>query len=179
MSRLRNWLRRWLDDDKCPQMAMTPEATVVQKPNREVMETVRTLIREGRQAVIPVKGYSMRVFVENCRDKAILAPFDVAALKRGDVVLARVEGDYFVLHRIIRAEGDRLILMGDGNVRGTECCRRSDVVAQAVGFIRKGRRQPDMVTGLKWRVYSALWMALRPLRRWLLLAWRIKRRLLG
>lgn len=172
-------LRRWLDGDKHGTSPQTRDTTVVRDPNNKLFRMARVFILEGRQVVFPIMGCSMRIFVEDKRDKAILAPFDAAALKRGDVVLAWVMEGYYVLHRIVQAEGEILTLMGDGNTCGVEHCRRGDVVAQVIGFIRKGRKRPDMVTGQKWRVYSMLWISLRPLRRWLLLAWRIKRRIFG
>ena len=88
----------------------------------------------------------------------------------------KTEG-YYVLHRIVRAEGDLLTLMGDGNIRGTEHCKRSDVIAKAIGFVRKGRNETDWTTGWKWTVYSWIWTRMLPLRRWLLLVWRVKQRL--
>ena len=70
-------------------------------------------------------------------------------------------------------DGDRLVLMGDGNLAGVELCRRSDVIGRATGFLRKGRAVPDATDGLKWRLYSAVWTRLRPVRRYLLAFYRL------
>ena len=114
----------------------------------------------------------MRPFLEDQRDKALLAlpeRLHGGALQVGDVVLAEVTRQHYVLHRLIAIDGDALTLLGDGNLH-TEHCRRQDVLAVALGFFRKDRQQADMVTGRKWLAYSWLWMRLRPIRRYLLFA---------
>lgn len=135
-------------------------------------DAVKKDLGQGRSVIIPLKGVSMRPFVENLRDKALLVAVPPETLCVGDAVLAEIAPDRYVLHRIIRREGDRLTLMGDGNVRGTESCRAVDVVGRVEAFYRKGRQKPDLTSGLKWRLYSAVWTRIRPLRRYLLFAYR-------
>ncbi len=149
-------------------MTQTQNTEVKYLANGPLLAQVRQLISEGHTVKLPVRGRSMRLFLEHDRDIALLAPVSPEAVSVRDVVLAEVGNDHYVLHRVIRREGDRLTLMGDGNVKGTEQCRASDVVALATGFYRKGRTRPDLVTGRKWRIYSALWLALKPFRRLIL-----------
>lgn len=154
---------------------------VMSVPNPLYVASLRAFIEEGETVQFPVRGWSMRIFVEHERDKAILKACDPQTLKKGDVVLTRIDmpdnSEVYVLHRIIATDGQRLTLMGDGNLTGTETCRREDVVALVTGFLRKGRTEPDFVTSRKWRIYSWWWVRLRPIRRWLILLWRIKKRL--
>lgn len=167
-------LKHWLNAD-------TPDynagKNVVTKPNPLYVRSIETLINEGRTVEFPVRGWSMRIFVEHERDKAVLVSCNPDELKRGDVVLADVGNDTFVLHRIIRTDGDALTLMGDGNVKGTEHCTRADVIAIVTAWRRKGREQLDYLSSRKWRIYSKLWVALCPFRRFLLLSWKVLRRL--
>lgn len=135
-------------------------------------DAVKKDLGQGRSVIIPLKGVSMRPFVENLRDKALLVAVPPETLRVGDAVLAEIAPDRYVLHRIIRREGDRLTLMGDGNVSGTESCRAADVVGRVEAFYRKGRQKADLTTGLKWRLYSAVWTRIRPLHRYLLFAYR-------
>lgn len=177
MSSLKKRLRQWLDTD-CQAATPQPEKRLT-KPNNLYVASIRMLIEEGRTVEFPVRGWSMRIFVEHERDKAILAPCNRDDLRVGDVVLARIEApeETYVLHRIIKREGKLLILMGDGNLRGTERSTTDDVVAIVTGFVRRGKRKPDMLTSRKWRIYSFFWVRLRPVRRWLILVWRLLRRL--
>ena len=107
----------------------------------------------------------MRLFLENERDKVKIEPIAPEAVRVRDVVLAEISPDQYVLHRVIRREGNRLTLMGDGNIKGTETCQDTDVVGIATAFYRKGRTTPDLVSSRKWRIYSRLWLALLPCRR--------------
>ncbi len=111
----------------------------------------------------------MRPFLEDGRDAAVLRK--ATAVIVGEPVLAEIATGHFVLHRIIRVDGDDVTLLGDGNLV-TEHCHRSDVKAQVVGFYRKGSSRLDLLTGKKWRTYSVLWWCLRPLRRYLLAVYR-------
>lgn len=137
--------------------------------NSVFIPAVVKLVNEGHTVTIPLKGFSMRPFLENARDKALLC--QVGKLHVGDPVLAKVDHQRYVLHRIVRIDGDSLTLLGDGNL-STEHCRMKDVVASVVGFYRKGRTRLDAVDGRKWKAYSALWMQLLPVRRWLLAFYR-------
>ena len=121
-----------------------------------------------KTAVINLRGNSMRPFLKNERDKAVLALPKGPCLK-GDAVLAEVSPKHFVLHRIVNIDGDKITLRGDGNL-GDEHCLASDIRAKAVGFLRKGRTTPDLPTGRKWRLYSWFWTRLYPIRRYLLFA---------
>ena len=136
--------------------------------NEVFLPQVVQMLNEGHTVTLPLRGRSMRPFLEDGRDKALLV-----AVKEdphvGDAVLAVISKGHFVLHRIVRIEGDSVTLRGDGNL-GTESCCIQDIKAIAVAFYRKGRNKPDGVNGWKWRVYSWLWMRLLPIRRYLLFA---------
>lgn len=137
-------------------------------PNHIFVGEIKRALDEGHTATFRVKGYSMRPYLEHLRDKVVLAPARPDALKPGDVILAEVSERVYVLHRLVRREGDCLTLKGDGNAIGTEHCRVQNVVGIATGFLRKGREEVEPLTTLKWRVYSYLWMHLDPVRRYLL-----------
>ncbi len=111
----------------------------------------------------------MRPFLEDNRDKALLAK--AKDIQVGDAVLAETAPKHYVLHRIIKIQGETVTLRGDGNL-GTEVCRVNDVHGIALGFYRKGRTKIDKTSGVKWRTYSHIWMALYPIRRYLLAGYR-------
>lgn len=135
--------------------------------NEVFLPQVVALLQEGHTATLPLRGRSMRPFLEDGRDKALLQIVDT--YREGDAVLAEISQGHFVLHRIIKIEGTHVTLRGDGNL-GDEHCRLEDIRAKAVGFYRKGRTKLDSTDGRKWRVYSWWWTRLYPLRRYLLFA---------
>ncbi len=138
-----------------------------QMANAVLLPQVVSLLEEGHTVTLPLRGFSMRPFLEDGRDKALLKKPE--SINVGDAVLAEVAPLHFVLHRIIDIQGDKVTLRGDGNL-SNEYCRLSDVKATAIGFFRKGRDKADMTTDTKWKVYSWLWVRLFPIRRYLLFA---------
>ena len=141
----------------------------VQFPNAILLPEIVKMLNEGHTVTLRLKGFSMRPFLEDGRDKALLTkPVDP---KVGDPVLAEVGPKHFVLHRIISIQGDDVVLRGDGNL-GTEQCKLKDVQGAVIGFYRKGREALDRTDGLKWRIYSWFWTRLFPIRRYLLAFYR-------
>ena len=157
---------------------------VVQLNNAEFLPHVCALVDEGHDVSIRAKGNSMRPFLESGRDIAVLSHAD--AYRVGDVVLAEIEKGHYVLHRIDAIhtpQGEpikgpthdsdaRITLRGDGNIRGTESCLLRDVRCVASSFERKGKVWSTS-TSRFWRIYSRLWPALLPVRRYLLAAYRL------
>jgi hypothetical protein len=127
------------------------------------------LLNEGHTVTLRLRGFSMRPFLEDGRDKALLTK--AVSPKVGDPVLAEIEPKHFVLHRIISIQGDNVVLRGDGNL-GVEHCKLGDVKGAVIGFYRKGRSKLDRTDGRKWRTYSWIWTRLYPIRRYLLAFYR-------
>lgn len=144
-----------------------PSIKTIKMANAMLLPEVVRLIDEGHTVTLPLRGYSMRPFLENGRDKALLRK--PQAISVGDAVLAEVAPRRYVLHRIVDISGQRVTLRGDGNL-GVEHCRLQDVKATAIGFYRKGRTKLDSIDSRKWRVYSWWWTRLLPIRRYLLFA---------
>lgn len=138
----------------------------MKKSTQELMPEVGRLIQEGKTVVLPVRGNSMRPFIQNGNDCVELHPLP-PVLRKGDVVLARTSKDYYVLHRVTAISPDLLTLEGDGNIGLRETCRPSDVLARAEWVIDAHKERHSLLdkrARIKWR----MWYMLRPLRRVLL-----------
>lgn len=133
-----------------------------------IKEAVR-LVQDGVSVTFPVKGRSMLPFIFGSRESVILQKPD--SLQSGQVVLAEVGPDRYVVHRIIKVTKDLITLMGDGNIRGTESCTPDKVLAIATHVVdENGIRRPLYS---KARIAKAkLWYHIRPLRRYILAALR-------
>lgn len=133
--------------------------------NAILIPEVISLLNENHTVTIPLRGFSMRPFLEDKRDKALLKT--VHDIKVGDVVLAEIKREQYVLHRIIAIKENDITLLGDGNLK-PEYCKRSDIKGIAIGFYRKGKTNLDSTDNKKWQIYSWIWMRLYPIRRYLL-----------
>lgn len=111
-----------------------PSYKILEIPNDILLGAVKKALREGHTCTISVKGRSMRPFLEDKRDRVILAPV-TSPLAIGDAVLAEIREDTYVLHRIIEINGNVVTLMGDGNLRGTETCRAEDICGIVTRYI--------------------------------------------
>ena len=136
-----------------------------------IKEAVR-LVQDGVSVTFPVKGRSMLPFIFGGRDSVILQK--PGNLRRGLVVLAEVGPEQYVVHRIIKIEPDRITLMGDGNIRGTESCTPAHILAHATHVVKPdGKRRPlDSFAKL---ALAHIWYMIRPLRRYILAGLRILR----
>lgn len=146
-----------------------PAIRAMQFPNELLIPEIIRFMEEGHTVTLRLKGFSMRPFLEDNRDKALMTLATNPQV--GDPVLAEVGDRHYVLHRIIRIDGDRVTLRGDGNL-GIERCRLQDVKGAVIGFYRKGRTTLDRTDGYKWKVYSWIWTRLFPFRRYLLAFYR-------
>ena len=134
-------------------------------PNDILFEEVERLIAAGERVLIRLKGESMTPMMHSGRDVVELGPLADGDLRRGAVALCRYRGSH-ILHRIVKVEGEKLTLMGDGNLR-PEYVAAGDVVAVMRSLHKPSGRVIDAAS-CGWRFYSCVWMALRPLRRYLL-----------
>ena len=126
-----------------------------------IQEAVR-LVQDGVSVTFPVKGRSMLPFIFGGRESVILQK--PGSLQRGQVVLAQVGPDRYIVHRIIKLEPDRITLMGDGNICGTESCTPSNVLAIATHVVdEKGKRRTLESKGQMFK--ARVWFRIRPLRR--------------
>lgn len=135
--------------------------------NAEFLPVLCEYIAQGHSTTLRARGNSMRPFVENDRDEAILV--SAKSYRVGDVVLAEISKGHYVLHRIDRitlngkplntecsAPEAEIVLRGDGNVRGTEHCRMADVRGLCSHFVRNGKKW-DLRTSRLWKIYSWYW----------------------
>ena len=124
------------------------------------------MVGEGVSVTLPVNGRSMLPFIIGGRESVILQKPE--KLKVGDVVLASIppHGRY-VVHRIINISGDKVTLMGDGNLVGTEHCTLADVKAKATHVVDAKEHRHYLYAPWRCRAAKAWWHLL-PIRRYLL-----------
>ena len=138
--------------------------------NRVFLPQVVQLIENGHTATIVARGNSMRPFIEDGRDKLVLGRVD--SIAEGDVVLAEVSEGCFVCHRVDKVAGGMVTMRGDGNVVGTEVFPKEKVRAKLIQVIRNGKTY-TLTTSRAWKLYSAIWPRLLPVRRYLLAFYRL------
>ena len=150
-----------------------PDCTFSNKitlPNTSFLTEIVRLLNEGRTVTFLAKGNSMRPFIRGDKDSVVLKR--TTSISKGDIVLAFIDENRYVLHRVIRVHNDDCIeLMGDGNYKCTEQCSLSNIVGTAVQIIRNGKRIECNSPAEQKK--AMLWIKLLPIRRYLLFVLRI------
>ena len=137
--------------------------------DHEIIEEAILLVDEGVSVTLPVNGNSMLPFIIGGKESVILQQPELP--KVGGVVLAWADGYRYVVHRIVRIDGERVTLMGDGNLIGTEHCLIGDIKARVTHVVDAKGRTHSLYKG--WRKLAAkVWFWLRPVRRYLLAIYR-------
>ncbi len=120
---------------------------------------LESFLAEGKDVKMTPKGNSMLPFIKGGRDSVVLTrptrPFEP-----GDIVLFRVAGRY-VMHRVLKRDGDHLLIMGDGNIYGKERCETSDVI----GLVTEIHKENGKVVKPG---KARLWKLARPFRKYIL-----------
>lgn len=137
-------------------------------PDDVMMESFVALLDEGREVRFTPKGVSMRPFIEGGRDSVVLRKN--SAVTVGDIVLAKLENGSYVLHRVIKKSSERLTLMGDGNLSGTESALARDVLGTVTGIVKPNGKCVKPKKG-------RLWLKMLPFRKRLLWIYRKKLKL--
>lgn len=130
-----------------------------------IIEEASRLVSEGLCVTLPVNGQSMLPFIIGGKESVILQKPE--NLKVGHVVLAWVDGNHYVVHRITQIDGTAVTLMGDGNLVGVEHCQMSDVRALATHVVDAKGGKHYLYS--KWRMRGVnVWNKLHPIRRYIL-----------
>lgn len=133
-----------------------------QIPNEVFFAWAEDEIAHGRSVRFRLKGDSMFPLLRNDRDEVVLYPCAEEELKPMDVVLFRYRGRH-LLHRIIRKDGNRLLIQGDGSYVAKEECQVCDVIGKVHAVVRPSGKM-IAVDNWRWRLPSYLWKMVGPLR---------------
>lgn len=137
-----------------------------QIPNDAFFNLVEDEISNGRKVQFRIKGDSMSPLLRDNKDDIVLYPCLGDELSPMDIVLFRYKGKY-LLHRIIRREGNRLYIQGDGSYIAKEECFIDDVIGKVQMIVRPSGKIIS-VNSWQWRWLSYIWLKIRIIRNLLL-----------
>lgn len=114
-------------------------------------------LKDGKVIALVPQGISMLPFIKGGVDQVYLLKKDRVVV--GDIVLVEYHGKH-ILHRVYAVDGEKITLMGDGNLEGTERVAADEVMGTVVDIVHNGRHLKPKKA---W-----LWRHLLPIRRYLL-----------
>lgn len=148
--------------------------------NNTYFDAVTTMLKEGQDVTINVRGASMLPFLSESRGDQVILEGAEAGTPDGrervkvnvnDIVLFRL-GDRYILHRILKInDNDIAEIQGDGILNAKEHCHRDQILARVSTIIRSGKDAINTKSST-YRRNVRIWMILKPLRRPMLWLWK-------
>ncbi len=130
----------------------------------EIYPVIKEQIESGGTVQLPITGTSMIPLLVWGRDSVHLQKCENA--KKGDIIFYRRDNGQFVLHRIIGKDGNGYILCGDNQWVKEYGIKNHNIIAVVTEITRKGKKFG--VEKKSYKLYSKLWTAVLPLRRYFL-----------
>ncbi len=127
--------------------------------NNIFFEWVESEIAENRPVQFRLKGISMFPLLKDGKHQVIVHPCKAEELSSMDVILFRYKGKH-LLHRILKIEGTKLMIQGDGSYVAKEQCTTEDVIGKVQTIIRPSGKHIS-VNSWRWKLPSRLWISLR------------------
>ena len=127
---------------------------------KDLEPLIREMTESGGEFRLYPRGTSMLPLLRQGVDSVALVKID-APLKRYDIPLYRRPDGSFVLHRILRVEGEGLCLCGDNQLTLERGVPPSAVLCR-VGAVYRGDKRYE-VESFRMRAYARIWccMSLR------------------
>lgn len=138
----------------------------------EYIDSLISVLQEGREVPLLVVGHSMEPFLVHERDSVLLSPVD-RMLKKGDVALFKRKDGQYILHRIYKIKDNAFYFVGDnqnlcdveGPIKKEQICalvhsaKRHGVEIQETDFIWRFFKRAWLWT-IRWRPYMKKLLAL-------------------
>jgi len=125
-----------------------------------MFELLDELLSEGKVVRLRIKGSSMLPFLRDGLDQVDLTTPGDAELIPGALVLFKYK-DGFILHRIIRRKGNKLMIIGDNVYQSKEVVTTEQVTGIVRKIIYPGGRELS-TNSLRWKILSACRFVIKP-----------------
>ncbi len=141
----------------------------------DAMEAIEEVLASGGEFHLSPKGTSMLPLIVQGRDSIVLKRNTRVPPSKHDIVFYRRASGQLVLHRAMRIEKDGTYTMcGDNQTALEYGIKPEQIIAYVSSITRKGKKL-KMESG--WYVHYVFWWCKMPVRRFLLLFVRAKRKI--
>lgn len=130
----------------------------LQVDNKIFFAEVENLLAEGESVTVRVRGCSMMPHLRDGKHSVVVRRCEAEDIKLGAVMFFEYRGQW-IMHRLRKIEGDRLIFAGDGNYKLEEVVGR-DALRGVVTDIISPSGYKFSCDSFKWRFKSGAWLML-------------------
>ncbi|MBE7046554.1 MAG: hypothetical protein E7396_03965 [Ruminococcaceae bacterium] len=132
-----------------------------------ISELFTDTLKSGGRVKLPVKGVSMYPLIRPARDYALIEKSD--SYRKYDIIFYQRQDGSYILHRIVGEDKTGFILAGDSETEKESGVSSEQILAKATYIIRRGKE--INVNSFLYKVYSRLWVAMMPLRPFIIGLW--------
>lgn len=133
-------------------------AMKLQVDNKIFFAEVERLLSECESVTVRVRGCSMMPFLRDGKHSVVVRHCDADDVKIGEVLFFEYRGQW-IMHRLRRIEGEKLIFAGDGNYKMEEVVGR-DAPRGVVTDIISPSGKKLSCDSFSWRFRSGAWLML-------------------
>lgn len=120
---------------------------------------LESILGDGETFVLSVTGRSMLPLLGRGDDKIVLRRISADEDICGRIAMFRASNGHIIIHRVIRIEGDDVILKGDGNIVQEERCSRGEIIA-VVERVLYSNGEIAECNSWQWRLNERLWLGM-------------------
>lgn len=120
---------------------------------------LESIIGDGETFILSVTGRSMLPLLGRGDDKIVLRRISADEDICGRIAMFRALNGHIIIHRVIRIEGDVVVLKGDGNIVQEERCSRGEIIA-VVERVLYSNGEIAECNSWQWRLNERLWLGM-------------------
>ena len=130
----------------------------LQVDNKIFFAEVENLLAEGESVTVRVRGCSMMPHLRDGKHSVVVRRCKAEDIKLGAVMFFEYRGQW-IMHRLRKIDGDRLIFAGDGNYKLEEIVGRDALRGVVTDIISPSGKKLSCESFL-WRFKSGAWLML-------------------
>ena len=130
----------------------------LQVDNKIFFAEVENLLAEGESVTVRVRGCSMMPHLRDGKHSVVVRRCKAEDIKLGAVMFFEYRGQW-IMHRLRRIEGEKLIFAGDGNYKLEEIVGREALRGVVTDIISPSGKKFSCESFL-WRFKSGVWLML-------------------
>lgn len=113
------------------------------------LQNAAEALKIKEQVEVLTYGRSMEPLLKEHRDIAVISHAK-APVKNGDIVLYTRDNKQFILHRIVKIRGEKLVIRGDNNLFYEKDIKKEDIIGILTALYRKGKYMEKGSVQFKW-----------------------------
>ncbi|MGN8922641.1 S24/S26 family peptidase [Lachnospiraceae bacterium HCP28S3_F9] len=125
------------------------------------MDTLRSIVQEGKEVSLIISGNSMAPFLKDKRDYVLIGK-PTKKIRVGDIAFFQRSSGQYIMHRVYKIKPEGYYFLGDAQKGPEGPINKSNVFA----IVKKVKRNGKWIDShnIVWHFYSNIWIRIVPFR---------------